>query len=234
MRRVPTSISLTHPSWWGWCEEEIWERESRRCVSLIKAALVSLLNQSVPVLKAFQLSSINKGIQKKNWSLGKLYKQMCLHSNMDQSQQQIRKLKKVKLSRLSDSIVRFSILWYIPVDDHLSYLATSKKELWLSQVQEGWLMGLLDTEDLWISRELHEEIECWHHVGWAGSSPRHYNQVQAWTFWISFYQMYRNCFGFHFFSMKLQIAYTPFWRLSLFCSTQFSVVSVQSDDTSFI
>lgn len=104
---------------------------------------MSLLNQSVPVPKAFQLSSINKGIQKKNGSLGKLYKQMCLHSNMDQSQQQIRKLKKVKLSRFLfflniviwvpvDSIVRFSILWYISVDDHCSYLATSKKELWLS------------------------------------------------------------------------------------------------------
>lgn len=104
---------------------------------------MSLLNQSVPVPKAFQLSSINKGIQKKNGSLSKLYKQMCLHSNMDQSQQQIRKLKKVKLSRFLffkniviwvpvDSIVRFSILWYISVDDHCSYLATSKKELWLS------------------------------------------------------------------------------------------------------
>lgn len=104
---------------------------------------MSLLNQSVPVPKAFQLSSINKGIQKKNGSLSKLYKQMCLHSNIDQSQQQIRKLKKVKLSRFLfffniviwvpvDSIVRFSILWYISVDDHCSYLATSKKELWLS------------------------------------------------------------------------------------------------------
>lgn len=140
MRRGPTSISLTHPSWWGWCEEEIWERESRRCVSLIKSSL-SVFTQSVPVPKAFQLSSINKGIQKKNWSLSKLYNQMCLHSNMDQSQQQIRKLKKVKLSRFLfffvvwvpiDSIVRFSILWYISVDDHCSYLATSKKELWLS------------------------------------------------------------------------------------------------------
>lgn len=155
---------------------------------------MSLLNQSVPVPKAFQLSSINKGIQKKNGSLSKLYKQMCLHSNMDQSQQPIRKLKKSETEQISFLffILSFEYLLtalcdFLYCDIFLLMITVliwpqAKKSFGFpSQVQEGWLMGHGDTEDLWISRELHEEIECWHHVGWAGSSPRHYNQVQAWV-----------------------------------------------------
>lgn len=85
---------------------------------------------------------------------------MCLHSNKDQSQQQIRKLKKVKLSRflffliLSFEYLLTALCDFLYCDIFLLMITVliwpqAKKSFGFpSQVQEGWLMGHGDTEDL--------------------------------------------------------------------------------------